>query len=123
MVTVKTSPPNHYLNDDAIPFPSFFTSLFTPYSHTYIHNQTSLQQQQPPTENKAMAAGGGGKSDDFQPFPVKDQLPGVDFCLSSSPSWRMLTTFRFLFFIFFSFLSYLFDCPLPTIFILALTML
>ncbi|XWS54670.1 hypothetical protein CRYUN_Cryun10bG0108400 [Craigia yunnanensis] len=34
-----------------------------------------------------MAAGGGGKSDDFQPFPVKDQLPGVDFCLSSSPPW------------------------------------
>ncbi|KAK6253414.1 hypothetical protein QUC31_015134 [Theobroma cacao] len=34
-----------------------------------------------------MAAGGGGKSDDFQPFPVKDQLPGVDFCVSSSPNW------------------------------------
>ncbi|XP_022763531.1 nucleobase-ascorbate transporter 4-like [Durio zibethinus] len=34
-----------------------------------------------------MAAGGGGKSDDFQPFPVKEQLPGVDFCVSSSPSW------------------------------------
>ncbi|MBA0771606.1 hypothetical protein Gotri_007099 [Gossypium trilobum] len=32
-------------------------------------------------------AAGGGKSDDFQPFPVKDQLPGVDFCLSSTPSW------------------------------------
>ncbi|XP_039047185.1 nucleobase-ascorbate transporter 4-like [Hibiscus syriacus] len=31
--------------------------------------------------------GGGGKSDEFQPFPVKDQLPGVDFCLSSTPSW------------------------------------
>lgn len=31
--------------------------------------------------------GGGGKSDDFQPFPVKEQLPGVDFCVSSSPSW------------------------------------
>ncbi|KAL4347139.1 hypothetical protein GQ457_17G011710 [Hibiscus cannabinus] len=30
---------------------------------------------------------GGGKSDEFQPFPVKDQLPGVDFCLSSAPSW------------------------------------
>ncbi|MBA0829013.1 hypothetical protein Goarm_013636, partial [Gossypium armourianum] len=36
-----------------------------------------------------MAAGGGngGKSDDFQPFPVKDQLPGVDFCVCTSPSW------------------------------------
>ncbi|KAH1072213.1 hypothetical protein J1N35_024541 [Gossypium stocksii] len=32
-------------------------------------------------------AAGGGKSDDFQPFPVKDQLPGVDFCLSSTPPW------------------------------------
>ncbi|OMO73848.1 Xanthine/uracil/vitamin C permease [Corchorus capsularis] len=35
----------------------------------------------------AAGGGGGGKSDDFQPFPVKDQLPGVDFCVSSSPSW------------------------------------
>ncbi|KAL1342786.1 hypothetical protein HN51_029291 [Arachis hypogaea] len=35
-----------------------------------------------------MAAGGGGKSDDdFQPHPVKDQLPGVDYCITSSPSW------------------------------------
>ncbi|OAY39310.1 nucleobase-ascorbate transporter 4 [Manihot esculenta] len=35
-----------------------------------------------------MAVGGGAaKSDDFAPFPVKDQLPGVDFCVSSSPSW------------------------------------
>ncbi|KAJ4848177.1 N alpha-acetyl-transferase [Turnera subulata] len=25
--------------------------------------------------------------DEFQPFPVKDQLPGVDFCVSSSPPW------------------------------------
>ncbi|KAJ0078312.1 hypothetical protein Patl1_37367 [Pistacia atlantica] len=37
-----------------------------------------------------MAAAGGGpkpKLDEFQPHPVKDQLPGVDFCVSSSPSW------------------------------------
>ncbi|OWM79158.1 hypothetical protein CDL15_Pgr003329 [Punica granatum] len=27
------------------------------------------------------------KADDFQPHPVKDQLPGVDFCLTSSPPW------------------------------------
>ncbi|XP_010541828.1 PREDICTED: nucleobase-ascorbate transporter 4 [Tarenaya hassleriana] len=27
------------------------------------------------------------KSDDFAPFPVKDQLPGVEFCVSSSPLW------------------------------------
>lgn len=55
-----------------------------------------------------MAAGGGGKSDDFQPFPVKDQLPGVDFCVSSSPNWRM--TFRlhlpFLLILFLFFLHY-----------------
>ncbi|GMJ12864.1 hypothetical protein like AT1G49960 [Hibiscus trionum] len=31
--------------------------------------------------------GGGAKSDDPQPFPVKDQLPGVDFCISTSPPW------------------------------------
>ncbi|KAK6916321.1 Nucleobase cation symporter 2 family [Dillenia turbinata] len=39
-----------------------------------------------------MAAGGGGggggaKSDDFQPHPVKDQLPGVEFCVNSPPPW------------------------------------
>lgn len=32
--------------------------------------------------------GGGGKVDEFQPHPVKDQLPGVDYCVTSSPSWR-----------------------------------
>lgn len=27
------------------------------------------------------------KVDEFQPFPVKIQLPGVDVCVSSSPPW------------------------------------
>ncbi|KAJ8768985.1 hypothetical protein K2173_023980 [Erythroxylum novogranatense] len=31
--------------------------------------------------------GGGAKVDEFQPHPVKEQLPGVDFCISSSPPW------------------------------------
>lgn len=35
-----------------------------------------------------MAVGGAQKADDFQPHPVKDQLPGVDFCMTSSPPWR-----------------------------------
>jgi hypothetical protein len=35
-----------------------------------------------------MAVGGAAKVGVFAPFPVKDQLPGVDFCVSSSPSWR-----------------------------------
>ncbi|XP_024464207.2 LOW QUALITY PROTEIN: nucleobase-ascorbate transporter 4 [Populus trichocarpa] len=34
-----------------------------------------------------MAVGGAAKVGVFAPFPVKDQLPGVDFCVSSSPSW------------------------------------
>ncbi|PNY09890.1 hypothetical protein L195_g006450, partial [Trifolium pratense] len=25
--------------------------------------------------------------DEFQPHPVKEQLPGVDYCNRSSPSW------------------------------------
>ncbi|WVY96730.1 hypothetical protein V8G54_028881 [Vigna mungo] len=33
------------------------------------------------------AGGGGGKADEFLPHPVKDQLPGVDYCVTSSPSW------------------------------------
>lgn len=39
------------------------------------------------------------KVDDFAPFPVKDQLPGVEYCVSSSPNWRIhfssLLVFRF----------------------------
>lgn len=35
-----------------------------------------------------MAVGGAAKVGVFAPFPVKDKLPGVDFCVSSSPSWR-----------------------------------
>lgn len=40
--------------------------------------------------------GGGSKADEFQPFPVKDQLPGIDFCVSSSPPWRnfSISSFR-----------------------------
>ncbi|BBH09705.1 Xanthine/uracil permease family protein [Prunus dulcis] len=35
-----------------------------------------------------MAGGGGAqKVDEFQPHPIKDQLPGVDFCVTSSPPW------------------------------------
>lgn len=30
------------------------------------------------------------KVDEFQPHPVKEQLPGVDYCLTSSPPWRTL---------------------------------
>nr|AAC19401.1 permease 1 [Mesembryanthemum crystallinum] len=33
-----------------------------------------------------MAALKGGE--DFGPFPVKEQLPGVDFCLNSNPPWH-----------------------------------
>lgn len=36
-----------------------------------------------------MAVGGGGaKQDDFQPHPVMDQLPGVEYCITSPPNWR-----------------------------------
>lgn len=31
--------------------------------------------------------GGGGGGGDPPPHPVKDQLPGVDYCVSSNPSW------------------------------------
>ncbi|XP_078430376.1 nucleobase-ascorbate transporter 4-like [Wolffia australiana] len=27
------------------------------------------------------------KQDDFQPFPAKEQLPGVDYCINSPPRW------------------------------------
>ncbi|XP_041013740.1 nucleobase-ascorbate transporter 4 [Juglans microcarpa x Juglans regia] len=31
--------------------------------------------------------GGGGGANEFLPHPVKEQHPGVDFCVSSSPAW------------------------------------
>lgn len=31
---------------------------------------------------------GPSKVDEFQAHPVKDQLPGIDYCLTSSPPWR-----------------------------------
>lgn len=43
-----------------------------------------------------MASGGGEKAappqkqDDFQPHPVKDQLSGITYCLTSPPPWRKL---------------------------------
>ncbi|XP_028789710.1 nucleobase-ascorbate transporter 4-like [Neltuma alba] len=33
------------------------------------------------------AKAGAAKTDGFQPHPVKEQLPGVHYCVSSSPSW------------------------------------
>jgi hypothetical protein len=32
--------------------------------------------------------GGGQKQDDLTPHPVKDQLPGVSYCITSPPPWR-----------------------------------
>jgi nucleobase transporter 1/2 len=37
-----------------------------------------------------LAGGGGGaapKQDDLTPHPVKDQLPGVSYCITSPPPW------------------------------------
>ncbi|XP_010520648.1 PREDICTED: putative nucleobase-ascorbate transporter 10 [Tarenaya hassleriana] len=31
--------------------------------------------------------GGGNRSDELQPHPVKDQLPGIQFCVNSPPPW------------------------------------
>ncbi|KAG6761284.1 hypothetical protein POTOM_034493 [Populus tomentosa] len=42
-----------------------------------------------------MAGGGAAKVDEFVPFPVKDQHPGVDFCVSSSPPWRKYSFSQF----------------------------
>ncbi|KAG6600279.1 Nucleobase-ascorbate transporter 4, partial [Cucurbita argyrosperma subsp. argyrosperma] len=35
----------------------------------------------------AGGAGGAQKVDEFQPHPIREQLPGIDFCISSSPTW------------------------------------
>lgn len=32
------------------------------------------------------------KQDEFQPHPVKEQLPGVEFCITSPPPWCTLTS-------------------------------
>lgn len=41
-------------------------------------------------------AGGGApapKQDELQPHPVKDQLPGVSYCITSPPPWREFSDF------------------------------
>ncbi|KAI3953311.1 hypothetical protein MKX01_042306 [Papaver californicum] len=30
---------------------------------------------------------GGGKIEDFSPHPVKEQLPGIEYCVTSAPCW------------------------------------
>ena len=45
------------------------------------------------------SGGGGGegcnkkveKVEEVQPHPVKEQLPGVQYCINSPPPWRMYT--------------------------------
>jgi nucleobase transporter 1/2 len=46
------------------------------------------QEKQRKTMVAGGGGGGGGKVDEFLPHPVKEQLPGVDYCIRSSPSWR-----------------------------------
>lgn len=41
-------------------------------------------------------AGGGRdsqKADELQPHPVKEQLPGVQYCVNSPPPWRSFSLF------------------------------
>jgi len=52
--------------------------------------------------------GGGGGGNEFQPHPVKEQLPGVDFCVSSSPAWRNSLSLSVFFFWISSMLCFLF---------------
>lgn len=47
-----------------------------------------------------MANGGGGNSgggnqtnQELQPHPVKEQLPGIQYCVNSPPPWRMFFNF------------------------------
>lgn len=57
-----------------------------------------------------MAGGGAAapppKQDELLPHPVKDQLPGVSFCITSPPPWR--ESFSCLFLRFFLFLFFFF---------------
>ncbi|KAH0463747.1 hypothetical protein IEQ34_006533 [Dendrobium chrysotoxum] len=36
-------------------------------------------------------AAAAAKVDEFVPFPVKEQLPGIDYCLTSPPPWRCIS--------------------------------
>lgn len=47
-----------------------------------------------------MSPGPPEKADEFVPHPVKEQLPGVDFCLTSPPPWRQSLSLRRLLFYF-----------------------
>lgn len=54
-------------------------------------------------------AGAAPKGDDTQPHPVKDQLPGISYCITSPPPWREFLLLNFFFFSYgnnFMFISY-----------------
>lgn len=38
--------------------------------------------------------GGGNRTVELQPHPVKEQLPGIQYCVNSPPPWRMLFFFN-----------------------------
>jgi len=33
--------------------------------------------------------GAGNRAEELQPHPVKEQLPGIQYCVNSPPPWRM----------------------------------
>ena len=50
-----------------------------------------------PSLSKEMAQSGAGnkKPEEVQPHPVKEQLPGVQYCINSPPPWRPCTPFSY----------------------------
>jgi len=48
-----------------------------------------------------MTNGGGGnngaanRTEELQPHPVKEQLPGIQYCVNSPPPWRMFCFIKF----------------------------
>lgn len=50
-----------------------------------------LEREREKTENQQRRTMAAPKADDFAPHPIKDQLPGIDFCLTSPPPWRPYT--------------------------------
>jgi hypothetical protein len=56
--------------------------------HSVTHRRSQWTEAKLLGAGTGMAAAPPPKADELQPFPPKEQLPGVAFCITSPPPWR-----------------------------------
>lgn len=67
-------------------------------AHSLVFAKHNMEQSAC-SDNKTNEGGGSGSGDnrapEFQPHPVKEQLPGVQYCVNSPAPWRSYILFYF----------------------------